>query len=370
MDSQIRYLEQLDAAETAESFVSAQPPSFFRFWRSLGTIPLQKQTAPTKTSFQVTRNPRPRPSSFPKHWERTTYNAGVEGSFTSLPFGDGEAATGTDGDANHFAMLDYDAETNTGHAQFRQYSNTQGHWLQSDPYGGSYKIRNPQSFNRYVYSANRPLSATDPLGLDDTDVDPCHDPSIVCYANDDGSGTGGGDGSGDNQLTVDTDPVQSPDGNSSVPTYQLYSDPPPLATYQLFGWANSTLPLVLSPDSATGPGPVALVAPNNVAHTAVAGSVAIPVIPAVVVDIPFAVIPSTHKVCLGIGGGVGSPGINAGLVHSSQNIQNVLSGASVSFAAQAGWWGVQTIQNNSGLAVGNSMGSPGASLTVTYSWCF
>ena len=109
---------------------------------------------------------------------------------------------------------------------------------------------------------------------------------------------------------------------------------------------------------------------SNTAHTAVAGSVAIPISPGVVADIPFAWVPSTKKVCLGIGGGTGSPGLNVGGVYSSTNIENVLSGASVSVAAQSGAVGGQTIHNNSGIAVGNSMGSPGASVTVTYSWCF
>jgi RHS repeat-associated protein len=98
---------------------------------------------------------------------RTTYNGGVEGSYQSLPFGDGQATTGTDTDANHYAALDHDTETDTDHAQFRQYSNAQGRWLAPDPYSGSYSMRNPQSFNRYVYAGNNPLAATDPSGMDD-----------------------------------------------------------------------------------------------------------------------------------------------------------------------------------------------------------
>jgi RHS repeat-associated protein len=103
---------------------------------------------------------------------RTTYNGGVEGTFKSLPFGDGQVFTGADTDANHYATLDHDTETDTDHAQFRQYSNTQGRWLSPDPYYGSYKWRNPQSFNRYVYAGNNPLAAVDPSGLD-----------IVCLSN-------------------------------------------------------------------------------------------------------------------------------------------------------------------------------------------
>ena len=63
---------------------------------------------------------------------RTAYNANgnptytVEGTYTSLPWGDAQTtASGSDYDAYHFAMLDYDSETNTDHAQFRQYTNTQ-----------------------------------------------------------------------------------------------------------------------------------------------------------------------------------------------------------------------------------------------------
>jgi RHS repeat-associated protein len=98
---------------------------------------------------------------------RTTYNDGVEGSFTSLPFGDGLATvSGSDTDANHYATLDHDNESDTEHAEFRQSSSAQGHWLAPDPYIGSYDPSNPQSMNRYVYALNNPLSYYDPLGLD------------------------------------------------------------------------------------------------------------------------------------------------------------------------------------------------------------
>jgi RHS repeat-associated protein len=96
---------------------------------------------------------------------RTAYNGGVEGSTISLPWGDGQTTTGTDLDANHYGTLDYDAESGTDHAQFRQYSSAQGRWLAPDPYSGSYTVRNPQSFNRYVYAGNNPLAAVDPSGM-------------------------------------------------------------------------------------------------------------------------------------------------------------------------------------------------------------
>ena len=43
-------------------------------------------------------------------------------------------ASGSDLDPYHFGSLDSDAETGTDHAQFRQYSSTQGRWLSPDPY--------------------------------------------------------------------------------------------------------------------------------------------------------------------------------------------------------------------------------------------
>jgi RHS repeat-associated protein len=129
---------------------------------------------------------------------RTAYNANgnptytVEGTFTSLPWGDGPpSGTGSDLDANHYATLDHDSETDTDHAQFRQYSNTQGRWLSPDPYGGSYNASNPQSFNRYVYAMNNPLSNIDPSGLDDCGEDGGED---YCY--DAGGGGDGGFGGG------------------------------------------------------------------------------------------------------------------------------------------------------------------------------
>ncbi len=49
---------------------------------------------------------------------------------------------------------------------FRQYSQMQGRWMVPDPAGlGAVDITNPQTWNRYAYMANNPLSGRDPLGL-------------------------------------------------------------------------------------------------------------------------------------------------------------------------------------------------------------
>jgi RHS repeat-associated protein len=109
---------------------------------------------------------------------RTGYTGAVAATFTSLPFGDGAASTLPGGDPAiqdnaSFATLDQDPESNTHHAQFRNYSPTQGRWLTPDPYSGSYDITNPQSMNRYAYVLNNPLSFTDPSGLLDCKYPPC-----------------------------------------------------------------------------------------------------------------------------------------------------------------------------------------------------
>jgi len=133
---------------------------------------------------------------------------------TSLVFGDGAAnASGNrDNSFDGYTGLWDGASSATNHAQYREYSNILGRWLQPDPYDGSYHPNNPQSFNRYSYVQNRPLSATDPAGMDD-----CAD----CSYGDSGGGGGGGDG---------TPPVYTPTGtdcnNPLVTCVTTPSDPP------------------------------------------------------------------------------------------------------------------------------------------------
>jgi RHS repeat-associated protein len=68
---------------------------------------------------------------------------------------------------------------------FRRYSPVQGRWISPDPAGlGAADPGNPQSWNRYAYVANKPLTYVDPLGL-----------FMLCCQQDDGGG-GGDDPSG------------------------------------------------------------------------------------------------------------------------------------------------------------------------------
>jgi len=96
----------------------------------------------------------------------TDINGNPTTSFQSLPFGDGFSGgiPPCTQPSPNYATLDQDNSAND-HARFREYSNMAGRWFSPDPYQGSYDPYNPQSFNRYAYVMNSPLSATDFSGL-------------------------------------------------------------------------------------------------------------------------------------------------------------------------------------------------------------
>jgi RHS repeat-associated protein len=125
----------------------------------------------------------------------TDYTGAVQETVSSLPFGDGYSYTGADGDWSDYAGMDGDTESNTEHAQFRQYEQDQGRWLSPDPYDGSYDFTNPQSFDRYNYALNNPVSYIDPSGLNHCvdcgggGSDCANDP--ICAANGGSNGDGG-----------------------------------------------------------------------------------------------------------------------------------------------------------------------------------
>jgi YD repeat-containing protein len=158
---------------------------------------------------------------------RTTYNGGVEGTFTSLPFGDGlTTASGTDLDPYHYAQYDHDYETDTDHAESRQYSNEQGRWHAPDSNPGSHDFSNPQSMHRYSYATPwgrlgriksfSPLSIEGPYPIDCDPLEvfcsnPCNDPfNPTCCDGDNGwcqpepshGGGGGGGGGNDDAYFV------------------------------------------------------------------------------------------------------------------------------------------------------------------------
>lgn len=161
---------------------------------------------------------------------RTTPNGNVATTYSSLPWGDDYTPSTNESpwlnnfNMPHFSMLTHDEESNTDHAQFRQYSNTQGRWMSPDPYDGSYDITNPQSFNRYTYVLNNPLGLSDRMGLcgDEQDGEGAGDGGIGEAASYNFDGTGGGAcGNGDPPPSCPAG--QELNGGSCVPIPQTPS---------------------------------------------------------------------------------------------------------------------------------------------------
>ena len=184
---------------------------------------------------------------------RTNYTGAVASSYASLPFGDGYTPnvvmSSGDQDNSHFSLLDYDSESATSHAQYRQYNPAQGRWMRPDPYSGSYRARNPQSFNRYAYVLNNPLVSVDPLGLDGDGNVPCPPNNAArpgrLHAFDDGciSDPNPGDPGG----PAPTDPSGPPDNPAPPPCddcgdYEPYSvsETPDGLVFSVTAWGTGT----------------------------------------------------------------------------------------------------------------------------------
>lgn len=113
---------------------------------------------------------------------------------TSLAFGDALTCAGTDYSPLHYTGQPLDSESNLHHFLARQLSTTQGRWIHPDPSGMSaVDPTNPQTWNRYAYVANNPLTFTDPAGMN-MDHGGCSNPD---YYDNCGGGGGGGGGGGD-----------------------------------------------------------------------------------------------------------------------------------------------------------------------------
>jgi len=88
----------------------------------------------------------------------------VSSSSAYAPFGEQYATSGP-ADASFTGQ---NADTNSGlyDFTFREYSPSQGRWVSPDPAGvAAANPANPQSWNRYAYVNNNPLSHIDPKGL-------------------------------------------------------------------------------------------------------------------------------------------------------------------------------------------------------------
>ncbi|MDQ3649593.1 MAG: hypothetical protein M3458_04790 [Acidobacteriota bacterium] len=106
----------------------------------------------------------------------TDANGGVKSRHDYLPFGEElQAAVGgrtpeqgysqSDSVRQKFTGYERDGETQLDYAQARYYSSRQGRFTSVDPLMRSARLSSPQTFNRYSYVLNNPLSLTDPTGL-------------------------------------------------------------------------------------------------------------------------------------------------------------------------------------------------------------
>jgi RHS repeat-associated protein len=92
-----------------------------------------------------------------------------------LPFGEelfaGRTApigySGGDGVRQQFTSKERDNETGLDYFLARYYGATQGRFTSADPLNASARRQNPQTWNRYSYVLNRPLSLIDPNGMHD-----------------------------------------------------------------------------------------------------------------------------------------------------------------------------------------------------------
>jgi RHS repeat-associated protein len=90
-----------------------------------------------------------------------------------LPFGESLSAGGRnsipgyagDGVRQQFTSYEHDTETNLDYAQARYYDSAHGRFTGVDPLASSATPADPQTWNRYSYGANNPLSNTDPTGM-------------------------------------------------------------------------------------------------------------------------------------------------------------------------------------------------------------
>ena len=75
------------------------------------------------------------------------------------------SVTGQDSVRKRFTGYEKDIETGLDFAEARMYENRYGRFTAVDPKLASGQSGNPQTFNRYVYTMNRPLILTDSTGL-------------------------------------------------------------------------------------------------------------------------------------------------------------------------------------------------------------
>jgi RHS repeat-associated protein len=96
----------------------------------------------------------------------TTYPGTLAYDTAYGPYGEAYVPSGTSSGDLNFTGQSQDTLSGTYDFLYREYNPVQGRWISPDPAGlNAADPTNPQSWNRYAYVANNPLSSTDVGGL-------------------------------------------------------------------------------------------------------------------------------------------------------------------------------------------------------------
>jgi RHS repeat-associated protein len=167
-----------------------------------------------------------------------------------MPFGE-EIAVGVGGRSNSnkygesdsvrqkFTGYQNDTETGLDFAEARMYNNAHGRFTAVDPLLASGKSLNPQTFNRYAYTMNRPLVLTDSTGLQAGFAKIKTDPATVNIPS---QGRRGGDGSTNSGMKPKQrkprEVIFTVDIGSAGAITKSFNNPINGETQALFGYGN------------------------------------------------------------------------------------------------------------------------------------
>ncbi|HKW75803.1 MAG TPA: RHS repeat-associated core domain-containing protein, partial [Terriglobales bacterium] len=135
------------------------------------------------------------------YWDHTSIRSSANSTgdvvrtYGHYPFGETWYETGTV-DKWKFTTYERDTESGLDYAMARFHSSRMGRFMSLDPWPAT--RHNPQSWNRYAYAQNNPISLVDPSGMDVCDDSPAEED---CGSGGAGSEDLGLDGSGPNNGT-------------------------------------------------------------------------------------------------------------------------------------------------------------------------